>query len=98
MLRPLPVQRQIRHTAAMISDAPRRPAPADDPHLTALLDALTVEALAQAPAVSAATAAAVRYALAILASDAMGDGCRFPRCACSIMDCSRRRQDKPPPH
>lgn len=69
-------------------NTPRQPDPAaDDPQLLALLDALTAAALAQ-DALSPATAVTLRYVLAILATDAMGDTCRFPRCACPVRDCS----------
>jgi hypothetical protein len=61
----------------------------DGRRLTALLDALVADALAQHH-LRAATAAAVRYVLTIQAINARGNACRFPRCPCSIMDCSRR--------
>ncbi|WP_451980934.1 hypothetical protein [Azospirillum endophyticum] len=32
----------------------------------------------------------IAVALAILATDAMGEAYRFPCCACSVRDCSRR--------
>lgn len=44
-----------------------------------------------------ALAAAVRYVLAILATDAHGDACRFPRCLCPFMDYSCRPPDEPSP-
>lgn len=62
---------------------------AADPRLAALRDSLTAAALAQATP-SADLAVALRYVLAILATDACGDACRFPRCTCPVMDCSHR--------
>lgn len=57
--------------------------------LSALVDSLiTGPQTRDAP--PAALAAAVRYVLAILATDDRGDACRFPRCSCPVMDCSHR--------
>lgn len=83
---PLPVGPPIRHTAGMTTDPP---AVNDDGHrLSTLIDTLIADArMRDAP--PAATAAAVRYILAILATDARGHTCRFPHCPCPIMDCSR---------
>jgi len=76
----------------------RQPVPGgadDERRLSALIDTLIANVVAE-EAVPSATAAAVRYVLAIQATDARGDACRFPRCPCLIMDCSYRLPDKPP--
>jgi len=73
----------------MTTDPLRWPAPPastdDERCLSVLIDTLIAAVVAEEP-VPSATAAAVRYVLAIQATDA----CRFPRCSCRIMDCSHR--------
>jgi len=75
----------------MTTDRHRQPVPggADEAlRLSALVDSLIAGPQTR-DAPPAALAAAVRYVLAIQATDARGDTCRFPRCPCPIMDCSR---------
>jgi len=82
----------------MTTTPPRRPSSTNDdetPRLSALVDSLIATALVQG-SLPPATIVAVRYVLAILATDAHGDACRFPRCACPIMDCSRQPSGTPP--
>ncbi|CAO3424290.1 hypothetical protein [Azospirillum endophyticum] len=66
--------------------------------MSALIDTLIADArMWNAPPAATAAAAAVRYILAILATDARGHTYRFLRCPYPITDCSRRpakrRQD-----
>ncbi|QCG92955.1 hypothetical protein E6C67_03145 (plasmid) [Azospirillum sp. TSA2s] len=82
----------------MTTHPPRwpRPAGADETcRLSALVDSLIAGSRTR-DAPSAAVAAAVRYVLAIQATDTHGDTCRFPRCACPVMDCSRHPSETPP--
>lgn len=83
-----------RATVTLTHDRPPPPAAAD-PRLSMLLDSLIAVALAQNTP-SPATILAIRYILAILATDAMGDACCFPRCACPIRDCSSQPSGRRP--
>lgn len=93
---PLPSRLRVRHTATMIPEPPHQPDPTgagETGRLSALVDSLMADPQTR-DAPPAALAAAVRYVLAIQATDVHGDACRFPRCSCSIMDCSLRRPSR----